>query len=369
MGISLHSLVKSFDGEPVVRDLSLDVDDGEFLVLLGPSGCGKTTTLRVIAGLETPDSGEVHISGRRVDGLAPKDRGIAMVFQDYALYRHMSVFDNVAFPLEVGKRLEKAEVERRVEATLGLLAIARLAHRSPAALSGGEQQRVALARAIVREPAAFLMDEPLANLDAQLRVQMRTELMVLHRRLGIATICVSHDQLDAMTLGTRIAVMDSGVIRQVGTPFEVYKRPADLFVAGFLGTPRMNFLKSLANGDRSVRLRSRPDEDIPVPSVTAGSQSSKRELVVGVRPERVRLVGEAESGIDGAVYVTENMGADMFVHVAVSEDETVVLRAAPDVTLSVGDRVRVGWSKEDGLVFDADTGLLMNHALETSHGA
>ena len=239
--ISIKHLVKRFGRVEAVSDVSLQIADGEFLVLLGPSGCGKSTILRVVAGLEDADAGEIVIGGRLVNFIDPVRRNVAMVFQNYALYPHMTVYKNIAFPLQIAKQ-GKEDVGRAVDRAAAMLGLENLLQRLPGELSGGQRQRVALARAIVREPQAFLMDEPLSNLDAQLRIQTRLELIQLHQRLGITTVYVTHDQIEAMTMGDRIAVMSEGVLQQIGTPQEVYRRPANVFVATFLGAPPMNLI-------------------------------------------------------------------------------------------------------------------------------
>jgi multiple sugar transport system ATP-binding protein len=242
--VTLTHLFKRFDKTVAVQDLTLAIHDREFMVLVGPSGCGKTTALRMIAGLEEASDGDIHIGERRVNAVSPKDRDIAMVFQNYALYPHMSVYDNMAFGLKL-RRVPRADIDRRVQEAAGLLGIGALLQRRPGQLSGGQRQRVALGRAIVREPQVFLMDEPLSNLDAKLRVQTRAELIKLHRRLGITTIYVTHDQVEAMTMGDRIAVMSGGVLQQCAAPMEIFSRPVNMFVAGFIGTPSMNFVKAV----------------------------------------------------------------------------------------------------------------------------
>src|SRR3990172_4031202 len=263
--ILIKHLVKRFGKVEAVRDVSLQIAEGEFLVLLGPSGCGKSTILRVVAGLEDANSGEIVIGGRLVNFIDPVKRNVAMVFQNYALYPHMTAYKNIAFPLQIAKR-RKGEIEAAVQRAAGILGLEDLLQRLPGELSGGQRQRVALARAIVREPDAFLMDEPLSNLDAQLRVQTRLELIELHQRLGVTTMYVTHDQVEAMTMGHRIAVMSEGVLEQVGTPQEVYRRPANVFVATFLGAPPMNLiggtLESAADGWRFRR----QDIDVPLSS-------------------------------------------------------------------------------------------------------
>src|SRR5512138_944669 len=248
-GVVYEHVTKQFGEVKAVNDLTLDIQDKEFLVLVGPSGCGKTTALRLLAGLEEISAGTIFIGDRVVNDVAPKDRDIAMVFQSYALYPHMSVYDNMAFGLRL-RKTPKAQIDRRVKEAAGLLGIGELLQRKPKQLSGGQRQRVALGRAIVREPKVFLMDEPLSNLDAKLRVQTRAELIKLHRRLGITTIYVTHDQVEAMTMGDRIAVMNAGIVQQVDTPLNLYNHPANQFVAGFIGSPAMNFFEATVGGSR-----------------------------------------------------------------------------------------------------------------------
>lgn len=358
--VRLQDLSKKFDSNLVVEQLNLDIHAGELLVLLGPSGSGKTTTLRMIAGLEHQNSGHIYIGSECVDSLAPKDRNIAMVFQDYALYPHMSVFDNIAFPLRIRTNLSDKEIRSRVEMTADLLGLRDLLNRKPSQASGGEQQRVALARAIVRDSRLFLMDEPLANLDAKLRVDMRAELQILQRRLGATMVCVSHDQSDAMTLGTRIAIMDKGHLKQVGTPAEVYREPADLFVAGFLGTPTMNFLEGYLNCTKGEQFIHFTDLDVSCLTATINqgcAELAERPVVTGIRPEKVRIAEtDVKFAINGKVYVLQQMGSDTFAYIKLSNNKSIVLRTTPDTPLAVDDIIPVCWASEDVLVFDQKTG-------------
>ena len=318
MDLSIGGVTKRFGGKIAVDRLSLAAREGEFIVLLGPSGCGKSTLLRIVAGLEPPDAGTVHMGGRDITALEPRDRDLAMVFQSYALYPHMTVAQNIAYPLKIRKR-PAAEIAAEVAGLAGRLGLGDLLERYPRALSGGQRQRVALARAIVRRPQAFLMDEPLSNLDARLRVEMRAELKRLQRELGVVTLYVTHDQAEAMTLASRIAVMDGGAVQQFDTPWNVYHRPANLFVAGFLGSPPMNFL----HGRRG---------DAPV--------------ILGVRPEDVEVSVTGREGWSPArVYVVESTGNESFVRLdaegtqitarvpaetPLDFDQTVWFRARPD---------------------------------------
>ena len=312
-GLQLKNIVKRFGDVTVVQQIDLDVHDGEFVVLLGESGCGKSTTLRMIAGLEDPSEGSIHIAGRDVTNLAPMQRDIAMVFQNYALYPHLDVAENMSFALRLAKS-PKAEIERRVIAAAKVLSIEHLLARKPKELSGGQRQRVAIGRSIVREPAVFLFDEPLSNLDAKLRGHMRAELAVLHERLGKTTVYVTHDQIEAMTLASRIVVFDKGRIQQVGTPAEVFNRPATLFVAGFIGTPTMNFLDArMAMQDGRTVLRG---EGFVFPA-PASLLSDAAGVTLGVRPQAWRLA-DGSGQVQLQVNVAEYLGTETVLvgHVA-----------------------------------------------------
>jgi multiple sugar transport system ATP-binding protein len=317
--ITLEHISKRFpDGTTAVNDANLDIDDGEFMILVGPSGCGKSTCLNMIAGLEDISEGELRIGGRVVNQLSPKGRDIAMVFQDYALYPHMTVRGNMAFGLKLAK-VDQEEIDRKVDHAAELLELSELLDRKPANLSGGQRQRVAMGRAIVRSPQAFLMDEPLSNLDAKLRVQMRTTVARLQNQLGTTTVYVTHDQTEAMTLGDRVSVMRAGVIQQVGTPEELYQRPANLFVAGFIGSPAMNFLPgTLEDG----RLRTALG-DVELPgevNAKVRRAGAGRELIVGIRPEHFEdaalVDGHRGEGLTfkATVDVLESLGADKYAY-------------------------------------------------------
>jgi len=325
--IKLDNVTKRFpDGYEAVRDMSLDVKDGEFMILVGPSGCGKSTALRMIAGLEDITDGQLLIGGDVVNELGPKDRDIAMVFQNYALYPHMSVRDNMGFALKL-RGLDKEEINDKVENAARVLDLEPHLDRKPSQLSGGQRQRVAMGRAIVRDPAAFLMDEPLSNLDAKLRVQMRTEVSRLQQRLGTTTIYVTHDQTEALTLGDRVAVMRSGVLQQVGQPMELYNEPVNLFVAGFIGSPAMNFMPATVEGD-TVKL---PFGDVRLPSELHDRvrDHAGRQLIAGIRPEDfedVKLVGEARdrgTTFTAKIEVLESLGSELYAHFKVTSDETI----------------------------------------------
>jgi multiple sugar transport system ATP-binding protein len=318
--ISLDNVTKRYpDGALAVDRINLDIADGEFVILVGPSGCGKSTTLNMIAGLEDISEGELRIGGQVVNNKAPKDRDIAMVFQSYALYPHMTVRDNMAFALKLAKT-PKAVIDKKVEEAARILDLTQHLDRKPANLSGGQRQRVAMGRAIVRDPAAFLMDEPLSNLDAKLRVQMRTEVSRLQKRLGTTTVYVTHDQTEAMTLGDRVAVMRSGVLQQVGPPQELYRRPINLFVAGFIGSPAMNFMPArLENGMLRTKLG-----DMALPDRLRRGLESKdanRDVILGIRPEDFEDAGLVSSEVRGqgltfraSIEVIESMGSDVYAY-------------------------------------------------------
>lgn len=328
------------NGFEAVRAVDVDIGDGEFIVLVGPSGCGKTTTLRMVAGLETISSGELRIDGRRVNELAPKARDVAMVFQSYALYPHMTVFQNMAFGLTLQK-LPRAEIRRRVEEAAGRLGLTDLLDRKPKQMSGGQRQRVAMGRAIVRRPRVFLFDEPLSNLDARLRLQMRVELGRLHRSLGATSLYVTHDQVEAMTLADRVVLLDGGEVQQVGAPLELYNRPANVFVATFVGSPGMNLLPAHVDGQA---LRGAGFE------IDLGRTIPADEVTMGVRPEHIAL---ADAGLGALVEVVEPMGAESYVHCRAGEHlVTVRTDAEPP---RAGDAVHLAFAPEQVHVFDAAT--------------
>ena len=341
MSITLNHLKKSFGSTTVVDDLSLEINDGEFVVLLGPSGCGKTTTLRMIAGLEEATSGEISIDGRPVNGLPPQKRDVAMVFQSYALYPHMTIAENIGYPLRV-RKLSQGQIAAQVRETATLLEIESLLARRPRELSGGERQRVALARAIVRHPRAFLMDEPLSNLDAKLRLQMRGELKHLQQRLGTTTVYVTHDQAEAMTLGHRVAVMNKGRLQQFDAPLEIYNRPANRFVAEFVGSPSMNFLDGEldlpAGTFRAGELALILDES-QADQLQRGDGEVRREVTLGIRPEHVQVSQTRHDGWQPAsVYVSELMGNETFVVLEIA-GKRIVARAAGDFRVETGSSV------------------------------
>ena len=352
--VELEHVRKEYDdGFTAVHDVSLEVGDGEFVVLVGPSGCGKSTTLRMIAGLESVTGGTIRIGDRVVNDVAPKDRDIAMVFQNYALYPHMTVFDNMAFGLKL-RKFPRAEIDERVRQAAGVLGLDAVLDRKPKALSGGQRQRVALGRAIVRKPAVFLFDEPLSNLDAKLRVQTRTEISKLHRDLGATMVYVTHDQVEAMTMGDRIVVLDAGHVQQVAPPLTLYDRPANRFVAGFIGSPAMNFVEgTVGRGGRFSSLDN---------SVIANCFSStKAHATLGVRPEDVYVEGGAvRSGtptapLSGVVDVVEPMGSEIVLYTTVG-DHRVVARVDPQPLPNPGDPVRLVLDAAKLHLFDRETG-------------
>ncbi len=335
MPIEFRKVTKAFGQAKVVDDLSLTIEDGEFVVLLGPSGCGKSTTLRMLAGLEEVTSGDIFIGNKRINRVPTQHRDLAMVFQNYALYPHMTVAENIEYPLRV-RRLSREEIATRVERVASLLEIGTLLNRKPRDLSGGERQRVALARAIVREPSAYLMDEPLSNLDARLRVQMRGELKHLQHELGTTTIYVTHDQAEAMTLAHRVAVMRSGKLQQFDTPLHIYNRPANRFVAEFVGSPGMNFL----NGgvDRQARVFTTAAICLPLDESQLASLDrldAVERVLLGIRPEHVRVSAVPHDGwLPASVYVIELMGSEAFVFLTLGRDR-IVARAPADFRAEV----------------------------------
>ncbi|WP_020680169.1 ABC transporter ATP-binding protein [Marinobacterium rhizophilum] len=341
-GINLRGIDKRYGSVDVINNFELQINPGEFLVFLGPSGCGKSTLMRMIAGLEEVSAGEIHVAGRDVTHLAPGARDIAMVFQHYALYPHMTVYDNMAFGLRnVG--VPRDEIDRRVQEAARMLELVPLLERKPVEMSGGQRQRVAIGRAVVKEPLAFLFDEPLSNLDAALRGRTRIELARLHQRLKTTMIFVTHDQVEAMTLATRIVVMNAGRIEQLGRPMEIYHRPATRFVAGFIGSPAMNFLDvdriEAPNGFVAVRL---PDGTTVQTSVPAAGLPTQSKLTLGVRPEALSIGAAEESDVlVGNAEVVERLGDQTFAHIALRNGELVIVQAGADSTISVGDLVGV----------------------------
>jgi len=352
----MRGVTKRFGVVTAVDDVSLDVEDGEFMVLLGPSGCGKSTILRLISGLEEPSAGEIVIGNRPVNALPPRDRDVAMVFQNYALYPHMSVYDNMAFGLRM-RKTPRAEIDRRVRAAAAMLDLERLLQRKPRQLSGGERQRVALARAIVREPQVFLMDEPLSNLDAQLRLQTRSEIVKLQRRLEATVIYVTHDQTEAMTMADRVAVIRSGSIQQVDQPQRIYDSPSNLFVGGFIGSPGMNFFPGRVHAHAGA-LRAETDT-FSVPLAPGIARSEGDAVIVGVRPEAVQVTPSQSSGGGNVgratVDVVEPLGSEQLVHLCAG-DTRFVARVDPRMRVTVGDHMAISVEPNRAIFFDPESG-------------
>jgi sn-glycerol 3-phosphate transport system ATP-binding protein len=326
--VSIRNVTKKFGKAEVIHGISCDIRDGEFIVILGPSGCGKSTLLRLVAGLEEITTGEIAIDGRVVNRLEPAARDIAMVFQNYALYPHMTVFRNMAYGLKM-RRMPKEEIERRVRHAAGILELEGLLERKPRQLSGGQRQRVAMGRCIVREPKVFLFDEPLSNLDAKLRVQMRLEIRKLHEELRITSVYVTHDQVEAMTLGDRLVVMDDGHAAQIGSPLEVYERPASLFVAGFIGSPAMNFLDAEIGADGKTVVLPGPIR-IPLNGPQPAGRAGKK-VVLGIRPEHLELIPDREGALRLSVEQVELLGADTLVHGRFGDAQNRLTLRLPDV--------------------------------------
>ena len=353
--LKLQAVTKSYDGKnQIIQSIDLDVADGEFIVMVGPSGCGKSTLLRMVAGLERTTSGDIYINDQRVTEMEPKDRGIAMVFQNYALYPHMSVFDNMAYGLKI-RGFGKAQIHARVEEAARILELGPLLKRKPRELSGGQRQRVAMGRAIVREPAVFLFDEPLSNLDAKLRVQMRLELQQLHRRLRTTSLYVTHDQVEAMTLAERVIVMNKGVAEQIGTPSEVYRRPATLFVASFIGSPAMNLLPGILASDGTSLVM---EGGFELPLRKPRPEWGGRELTVGIRPEHIQLSEDRDTGIPLNLTTLELLGADNLAH-GKWAGSGVVVRLNHEVCPEPGTQLRLVLPTNALHFFDSHSGSRM----------
>ena len=371
--LSLRGIYKRYPGGVVaVSDFTMNIKDKEFIILVGPSGCGKSTTLRMIAGLEEISEGELFIGDRLVNDVAPKDRDIAMVFQNYALYPHMTVFENMAFGLKL-RKVPKDEIKKLVEEAAKILDIAHLLDRKPKALSGGQRQRVALGRAIVRDPQVFLLDEPLSNLDAKLRAQMRTELSKLHKKLGTTFIYVTHDQIEAMTMGDRIVVMKDGYIQQIDSPINLYENPVNKFVAGFMGSPQMNFINAkllMLNGKYTVEFGSEDTKTtrgrkfyVELPGAKADTEALKyyvdKEVILGIRPENIHdeemFLSNAKTGlIEATVDVTEMMGAETYLYLT-CEGIPLTARVDPRSTARPQDTIRVAIDPNKIHIFDKET--------------
>ncbi len=349
-------------GVEAVKDFNMDIADKDFIILLGPSGCGKTTTLRMIAGLEEISSGELYIGDTLMNDVSAKDRDIAMVFQNYALYPHMTVYDNMAFGLKL-RKIDKEEIDRRVKEAAEILDIGHLLDRKPKALSGGQRQRVALGRAIVREPKVFLMDEPLSNLDAKLRAQMRTEINKLHKKLQTTFIYVTHDQTEAMTMGTRIVCMKDGVVQQIAEPQVLYENPVNMFVAGFIGSPQMNFVNAVVNKKEDGYYLTFGGATLKIPESKAkaldGLGYEGKEVIFGIRPENVHdeqvyVSTLTESTVTANVEVTEAMGAETFLYLKI-EGIPFTARVNPRTKAKPGDTIQVAFELEKMHLFDKET--------------
>lgn len=354
MSVHFKNVSKTFGSTLVVHDLTLSVEDGEFVVLLGPSGCGKTTTLRMLAGLEDASAGDILINQERVNDIPTQQRDIAMVFQSYALYPHMTIAENIAYPLRV-RKTAREEIKRRVNQVATMLEIDKLLGRRPRDLSGGERQRVALARAIVREPRVYLMDEPLSNLDARLRVQMRGELKRLQHELGTTTIYVTHDQAEAMTLAHRVAVMRGGRLQQFDTPMNIYNHPANRFVAEFVGSPSMNFIEGRV--EASERMFTNDSLALPLTESQIEQLKSRERVTFGIRPEHVHVSTLDDEGLlPATVYVTELMGNETFVFLRLSGGEKIIARAAADFRAEQETPVRVRFEMDKAAFFDTESG-------------
>ena len=355
--VVIRNANKKYGDVHAVKDVNLQIRDKEFMVFVGPSGCGKTTTLRMVAGLEAITSGDILIDNRVVNELPPMDRDIAMVFQNYALYPHMSVYDNMAFGLKM-RKFDKAEIKKRVDRAAAILDIGGLLERKPRQLSGGQRQRVALGRAIVRDPKVFLFDEPLSNLDAKLRVQMRVELKKLHERLGTTAIYVTHDQIEAMTLGDRVVVMKDGWVQQVGEPLELYNTPANKFVAGFIGSPAMNFANVTVSGSNGALYAESKGLKIKLPAEVAQRLNGHgaREITLGIRPEDISLAsGSAdELAFEANVEVIEQLGSEIVLDMKVG-DSTMVAAVEPTTKVKVHDTLRLAMRPSRLHIFDVQT--------------
>ena len=359
--VTYENVYKTWGEVTAVNDLSLEAADKEFLVLVGPSGCGKTTSLRLLAGLEEVTDGSIMIGDRVVNDVQPKDRDIAMVFQSYALYPHMSVFDNMAFGLKL-RKTPKAEIQQRVQAAASDLGIEELLDRKPKQLSGGQRQRVAVGRAIVRDPAVFLFDEPLSNLDAKLRVETRANLTRLHADLATTFIYVTHDQVEAMTMASRIAVMRLGVLQQLDTPQNLYQHPANVFVAGFIGSPSMNFFDTtLVEKDGKVMVNTSGFElEVPEPKATDWRPHTGKQLILGIRPEDIHArefipPGILESDMDAEVDVVELMGHEIFLYLKTKDEKSFIARVDPRTRQARGDQIELAVNMANAHIFDPET--------------
>jgi multiple sugar transport system ATP-binding protein len=353
-GLELKNIEKIYpNGFHAVKDFNLDIEDKEFIVFVGPSGCGKSTTLRMIAGLEEISDGELYIGDKLVNDVAPKDRDIAMVFQNYALYPHMTVYDNMAFGLKLRKK-PKSEIKERVTDAAKILGIEDLLDRKPKQLSGGQRQRVALGRAIVREPKVFLMDEPLSNLDAKLRVQMRAEISKLHQRLATTFIYVTHDQTEAMTMGTRIVVMKDGIVQQIADPHTIYQNPANMFVATFIGSPQMNMINCKLTEENNAFYAEFNGNKVAIPENRAKKLKdyANKEVVLGIRPEDIYVSNEGN--IKVKVEVTEMLGSETYLYLNM-DGSNMIARVEPNTRVEIGSNINIGFDTKQIHIFDKET--------------
>ncbi|GAB6105318.1 sn-glycerol-3-phosphate ABC transporter ATP-binding protein UgpC [Blautia glucerasea] len=360
--LSLSHINKTYpNGFEAVKDFNLEIEDKEFIIFVGPSGCGKSTTLRMIAGLEEISGGTLKIGDKVMNDVEPKDRDIAMVFQNYALYPHMTVYDNMAFGLKL-RKVPKDQIDQQVREAARILDLEKLLDRKPKALSGGQRQRVAMGRAIVRNPKVFLMDEPLSNLDAKLRVQMRIEISKIHQRLGATIIYVTHDQTEAMTLGTRIVVMKDGVVQQVDTPQNLYQKPGNLFVAGFMGSPQMNFLDAEIKENGSDLVAKIGSDEVVIPAAKAKVLKDKgyvgKTVVMGIRPEDVS--DSANGAMSSVVKVYELLGAEVFLYFDVNGTQ-ITARVDPRTTAKTGDPIRFDFDMDKAHFFDKESELVITN--------
>lgn len=361
--LRIENLTKKYGNVKALDDFSLEIKSGEFMVLLGPSGCGKTTAIRCIAGLINPSNGQIYIDEELVNDIPPKSRDIAMVFQNYALYPHMSVYDNIAFPLKMRKK-SKSYTEEKINEVANLLGMMDLLNRKPKELSGGQMQRVALGRALVREPKVFLMDEPLSNLDARLRMYMRTEIKKLQKKVGITTLYITHDQIEAMSMADKIAVMNSGLLQQVGTPQEIYNRPSNTFVAGFVGSPSMNFLEcNLIKHTTTIHLESN-GISFKLPNTETGSSHPKplpKKITIGIRPKDINVLSDgnedlADIKMKGEITFTEMLGDDSIIEVKMGPSLIKVANTNSTLDLSIGGVIMLGTSYNKIHFFDTENG-------------
>lgn len=346
--VNIRDAHKSYGGREVIHGVNIDISSGEFAVIVGPSGCGKSTLLRMIAGLEPITSGDISIGDKIVNDIQPKDRDIAMVFQNYALYPHMTARGNMEFGLKL-RRFSRIEIDARIEEVAGILQLGELLDRKPSTLSGGERQRVAMGRAIVRNPKVFLFDEPLSNLDAKLRAQMRLEIKRLHRQLSATSVYVTHDQVEAMTMGDKLIVMNDGVVDQVGRPMDVYREPATVFVAGFIGTPPMNFCSGTVGDDRNVHAA-----DGLVIARDVRSVVPSGDVIIGIRPEEIEIADSGDTSFSLLVRTTESLGAETLIYGAIGSTE-LTMRTRGAIELSAGDEINVRLPQGSFHFFDPET--------------